>query len=76
VDLVLPLRGVSALDAAGGAFWSPDANEALFGTIEAEFARSQTHRLHWIDAHINDAAFAEHVEGLVREWALVASTEI
>lgn len=67
VDLVLPLGGVSALDAPGEAFWNPQADEALFETLEATFDRSETHQLHRLDAHINDAAFADFVGDLVRD---------
>lgn len=67
VDLVLPLGGVSALDAPGAAFWDPEADEALFDTLEATFERSETHRLHRLDAHINDPAFADFVERLIRD---------
>ncbi|GGK20904.1 Tm-1-like ATP-binding domain-containing protein [Salinarimonas ramus] len=66
VDLVLPLGGVSALDAPGEAFWDPAADEALFETLEAAFELSETHKLHRVDAHINDAAFAAFVERLLR----------
>jgi len=67
VDLVLPLGGVSALDAPGEAFWNPQADEALFETLDAVFDRSETHQLHRLDAHINDAAFADFVGELVRD---------
>lgn len=67
VDLVLPLGGVSALDAPGEAFWNPPADAALFETLEAAFDRSETHQVHRIDAHINDAAFADFVACLVRD---------
>lgn len=67
VDLVLPLGGVSALDAPQGAFWDPAADDALFSTLESSFDRTPDHRLHRIDAHINDAAFADFIENLVRE---------
>ncbi|KZY46937.1 hypothetical protein A3731_30830 [Roseovarius sp. HI0049] len=67
MDLVLPLGGVSALDAPGEAFWNPQADEALFETLDAVFDRSETHQLHRLDAHINDAAFADFVGELVRD---------
>lgn len=66
VDLVLPLGGVSALDAPGQAFWDPVADEALFQTLEHDFVQSQTHRLHKIEAHINDDTFAATCDQLVR----------
>lgn len=67
VDLVLPLGGISALDAPGEVFWDPVADDALFRTLEAEFSQTDNHHLHPIDAHINDAKFANYVERLVRQ---------
>jgi len=67
VDLVLPLGGVSALDAPGQAFWDPVADEALFKTLESAFKQTDTHRLHTVDAHINDPEFAVYIERLLRE---------
>jgi uncharacterized protein (UPF0261 family) len=66
VDLVLPLGGVSALDAPGQPFWDRVADHALVSTLEEEFIQSDKHRLHKLDAHINDGAFAEFGEFLVR----------
>lgn len=66
VDLILPLGGVSALDAPGQAFWDPVADEALFQTLEDEFTPSASHRLHKIEAHINDDAVAALADELVR----------
>lgn len=67
VDLVLPLGGVSALDAPEQPFWDPEADAALFDTLEAEFDRTETHRLHRLDAHINDAAFADFIAQTTRD---------
>ncbi len=36
VRFLIPERGVSALDIAGGAFHDPDANAALFDALEAD----------------------------------------
>lgn len=66
VDLVLPLGGVSALDAPGQAFWDPAADAALFSALEAAFVPSSAHRLHKVDAHINDDVFAHFCADLVR----------
>jgi uncharacterized protein (UPF0261 family) len=55
--ILLPLRGVSAIDAEGQPFWWPEADAALFQSLR-----------HWLsphvplielDLHINDAAFAQ-----------------
>jgi uncharacterized protein (UPF0261 family) len=62
VTLVLPLRGVSMLDAPGQPFHDPDADRVLFDTLRARVAPPV--RVVEIDAHINDPAFAD---ALVRE---------
>ncbi len=55
--VLIPLRGVSAIDKQGEPFWWPEADRALFDSIH-----------HWkgfnvkvieLDLHINDARFAE-----------------
>ncbi len=54
--VMMPLRGVSAIDAEGKAFWWPEANAALKQSIrnwiapDVEFIE--------LDCHINDPAFA------------------
>ena len=55
--VMLPLKGVSAIDAEGKTFWWPEADAALFDAIR----KSLTPRVELIelDHHINDAAFAE-----------------
>jgi uncharacterized protein (UPF0261 family) len=55
--LFLPLKGVSAIDIEGGPFWWPEADAALFQSIHN--AISPDVDVIEIDAHINDAAFAE-----------------
>ncbi len=55
--VLLPLRGVSAIDQEGGPFHSPGADaayrEALHAELEPHVAREE------VEAHINDPAFAE-----------------
>jgi uncharacterized protein (UPF0261 family) len=67
VRLLLPEKGVSALDAAGQKFHDPSANDALFKAFEGHFAKSATHQLIRVPHHINDAPFVEVVEKHVRE---------
>jgi len=55
--LVLPLRGVSALDAEDQPFHDPAASEALFTTLRASVRPPV--RIVEVDAHINDPGFAE-----------------
>ena len=56
VVLVLPLRGVSMLDAEGKPFHDPEADAALFDTLRASVTEHV--RVREVDAHINDPAFA------------------
>jgi uncharacterized protein (UPF0261 family) len=62
VTLVLPLGGVSMIDAPGQPFHDPEADRALFETLRASVAPSV--RVVEVDAHINDPLFADT---LVRE---------
>jgi uncharacterized protein (UPF0261 family) len=55
--LMLPLRGVSAIDREGGPFWWPEADTALFQSIRnAMYPQLECLEM---DAHINDREFAE-----------------
>jgi uncharacterized protein (UPF0261 family) len=63
--VVLPLRGVSALDAEGQPFWWPEANHALFQSIRNWIAPQV--RLVELDLHINDPAFARTCAELLLE---------
>jgi len=55
--IVLPLRGVSAIDAEGKPFWWPEADRALFDSIRHWLAPHV--ELIELDMHINDPPFAE-----------------
>ncbi len=54
--ILLPLRGVSAIDRDGGPFWWPEADHALFQRIRNEL--SSRVELVELDMHINDPPFA------------------
>jgi uncharacterized protein (UPF0261 family) len=54
VAILLPLCGVSAIDAEGQPFHDPEADAALFGAVR-QHAKV---RVVEVDAHINDPAFA------------------
>lgn len=56
VTILLPLRGVSAIDRAGQPFDDPAARTALFAAIR-KHARGP--KVLDLDLHINDAAFAD-----------------
>jgi uncharacterized protein (UPF0261 family) len=57
--LVLPLRGVSALDRESMPFHDPAADRALFDALRANTSPAVT--VVELDLHINDAAFAEEI---------------
>ena len=63
VLFLLPEGGVSALDAPGQAFWDPDADAALFTTIEREIRDPD--RVRRLPHNINDPEFAD---ALVAAW--------
>lgn len=56
VTLMLPLRGVSAIDLPGKPFHDAEADAALFEALRANVGSNVTIRE--IDAHINDPQFA------------------
>jgi uncharacterized protein (UPF0261 family) len=57
VVLMLPMRGVSMLDADGKEFQSREADEALFSSLKQHAGKNIEVRE--IDAHINDPEFAQ-----------------
>src|SRR5690606_11066425 len=59
VRFLLPLRGVSAIDAPGKPFYDPAADAALFGAIRQGWRDAPNRRLIECDAHVNDAEFAQ-----------------
>lgn len=59
VRFLLPLRGLSAIDAPGKPFFDAEADAALFEAIRSGWAAAANRRLVEIDAHINDPGFAE-----------------
>jgi uncharacterized protein (UPF0261 family) len=65
VVLMLPLRGVSAIDAEGKPFADPEADRALFGALRAHAGPNV--RIVEEDAHINDPAFAEAIAARMLE---------
>jgi uncharacterized protein (UPF0261 family) len=55
--VLVPLRGVSAIDREGQPFWWPEADAALFQSLRHWMAPQV--ELVELDLHINDPAFAE-----------------
>ena len=69
-DILLPLGGVSSLDAPGQVFWDRDADAALFDELERSLKKDEQHRLHRLPYHINDPLFAEALcEKFLQQYA-------
>ncbi|WP_137045381.1 ABC transporter permease [Pseudolabrys sp. FHR47] len=77
VRFLIPEGGVSALDAPGQAFWSPEADAALFGAITETVRVTATRQIIRLPHHINDPAFAaalaQHFRALHQSRARGAS---
>ena len=55
---MLPLKGVSGIDAEGEPFYGPEEDKMLFDTIRSEVNRDVVD-LEEFDMHVNDKEFAE-----------------
>ncbi|HYC25648.1 MAG TPA: Tm-1-like ATP-binding domain-containing protein, partial [Roseiarcus sp.] len=66
---LMPVGGVSALDAPGRAFHDPTADEELFRSFEATVRPTAARRLLRIQAHINDPRFAAELVSEFRRLA-------
>lgn len=63
--IALPLRGISAIDAEGKPFWSPEADRVLFDAIRENIGPKV--QLLELDLHINDPRFAETLMGCLKK---------
>jgi uncharacterized protein (UPF0261 family) len=70
--LLLPLRGISALDAEGEPFDDPVARGALFAALRSHVDGTKVDVVE-VDAYINDASFADLAAD--RLWDLMARVE-
>ncbi|MET3334853.1 MULTISPECIES: ABC transporter permease [Bradyrhizobium] len=66
VRFFLPEGGVSALDARGQPFWDPDADAALFRTLERTVRQTGHRQLIRTPKNINDPDFAAAIVGAFR----------
>ncbi|AMA57457.1 ABC transporter permease [Bradyrhizobium sp. CCGE-LA001] len=66
VRFLLPEGGVSALDARGQPFWDPDADAALFRTLERTVRQTGNRQLIRIPKNINDPDFAAAIVSAFR----------
>lgn len=70
VTLLIPERGVSAIDAEGQPFHDPAADAALFDELESRVEQTASRQIKRIPIHINDAEFAKSlVSEFQRLWA-------
>ena len=73
VRFLLPEGGVSLIDAPGQPFWDPDADAALFATIEQRVDQTARRRVERVAANINDPAFAAAALAAFEEVTLRSS---
>jgi uncharacterized protein (UPF0261 family)/ABC-type branched-subunit amino acid transport system ATPase component len=66
VRFFLPEGGVSALDARGQPFWDPDADAALFRTLERTVRQTGNRQLIRVKQNINDPEFASTIVSAFR----------
>lgn len=57
--ILVPLRGVSAIDREGQPFFDSEADRALFESLRAGCKQAENVELVELDLHLNDPAFAE-----------------
>lgn len=69
VRLLIPEKGVSALDIEGGAFFDPVADAALFAALEETINVTPERRIVRLPLHINDPAFANALVSAYRDIA-------
>lgn len=67
--VLIPERGVSALDIVDGPFFDPVADEALFQSLERTLVPTANRRIERLPLHINDPQFAA---ALVAAWRDIA----
>lgn len=66
VAVLIPLKGVSMIDSPGGAFWWPEADQALFEALKANLRADIPVRE--LDYNVNDPDFARCCGETLLEW--------
>ena len=67
VRFLIPEKGVSALDAPGQNFYDPEADDALFQSLEKTLKQTPSRRMTRLPYHINDPQFSAALAGHFRE---------
>ena len=70
VRFLIPEGGVSAIDRPGQPFHDPEADRALFASLEERFRAGADRKLIRLPHHINDEVF---IDALVAAWREVAA---
>lgn len=70
VRVLIPEKGVSALDIEGGPFFDPEADAELFDALQRTVSWSGNRKLIRLPLHINDPKFAD---AAVAAWREIAS---
>ncbi|MEK6481017.1 Tm-1-like ATP-binding domain-containing protein [Catalinimonas sp. 4WD22] len=68
VTILLPTKGISQIDAEGGVFYQPEADQALFESI-----KKHSHapvKVTEVDAHINDQKFSAYIVNSLQEMKM------
>jgi uncharacterized protein (UPF0261 family) len=69
VRILIPEGGVSAIDRPGQPFHDPEADAALFDTLERNIRQTEKRRVARLPHHINDLAFSAALVDSFREIA-------
>jgi uncharacterized protein (UPF0261 family) len=72
VRFLLPEGGVSLLDAPGQPFHDPEADEALFDTLEREVRQTSDRRILRVPHNVNDREFADALVAAFHDVAVQA----
>jgi uncharacterized protein (UPF0261 family) len=76
VTLLIPEKGLSALDSPGQAFHDPAADAALFAELERLIEQTPTRTIRRLPYHINDREFSAAVVAAFRElWSKHGSNQ-
>jgi uncharacterized protein (UPF0261 family) len=70
VRFLIPEGGVSAIDAPGQPFHDPDADAALFDSLESTVDQTEQRKLIRLPFHINDRQFSDALVDSFREIAV------
>jgi uncharacterized protein (UPF0261 family) len=71
VTLLIPEKGVSAIDADGQPFYDPAADATLFDELKSRVEQTASRHIKRLPLHINDAEFAKAlVSEFQRLWAV------